>query len=376
MNCEEVAKHLTEYLDKTLDTSMTTRVATHVIACALCRTETNELADCIQQVATLPAMNPPVGFAQRVMAHVRDSEAKPSLWQRLIAPLASGIPVRATAIAVVAIFAVVLYQKEPALKPNSDVNLALTDSKAQIKENELAAAGRASEMDQKKPAQVKAPADLATLRVAEKSSRASSSSPAESPLLQPAAPAPLRAEIESAVEEKQEAPRRPPLRVQEVTTARDSNLTLSDPRGFSAQLPASLGAVRQSPSRPAALALERSIPIGDRVADIEFTVRRRSPQRRDIIESLSSADAESSPTTTPRPANTPTTGKARIESIGEIRFYNVAPEHFEIFKKELTVEAIVESEPKVPTKEIEAAKQADRQLLVKVTILPAENPSR
>ena len=66
----------------------------------------------------------------------------------------------------------------------------------------------------------------------------------------------------------------------------------------------------------------------------------------------------------------PQTGRARIESIAEIRFYDVAPEHFEIFKKELATEANIESEPKVSGKEIEAAKQADRQLLVKVTILP------
>ena len=84
MNCEEVAKHLTEYLDKNLDMAMTTRVATHVISCAHCRTESNELADCIQQVATLPVMEPPLGFAQRVMAQVRDSEPKASLWQRLL----------------------------------------------------------------------------------------------------------------------------------------------------------------------------------------------------------------------------------------------------------------------------------------------------
>ena len=56
MNCEEVDKHLSEYLDESLDLAMATRVATHVISCAHCRAGSNELADCIQQVATLPAM--------------------------------------------------------------------------------------------------------------------------------------------------------------------------------------------------------------------------------------------------------------------------------------------------------------------------------
>jgi hypothetical protein len=127
------------------------------------------------------------------------------------------------------------------------------------------------------------------------------------------------------------------------------------------------------------MALERAIPIGDRVADFEFTVRRRSPQRRDQVENVSGVDApeKSNETESPspaalRPATPPEATRAKIESIAEFRFYNVAPEHFEIFKKELAAEANIESEPKATAKEIEAARQADRQLLVKVTILPAD----
>jgi hypothetical protein len=53
----------------------------------------------------------------------------------------------------------------------------------------------------------------------------------------------------------------------------------------------------------------------------------------------------------------------------------VAAEHFEIFKKDLAAEANIESEPKNTAKELDAAKQTDRQLLIKVTILPAESAS-
>ena len=384
MNCEEVSKHLAEYLDKTLDTAMTTRVATHVISCALCRAESNELADCIRQVATLPAIDPPLGFAQRVMAHVRDGEPQPSLWQRLILPLASRVPVQATAMAVVAIFAIALYRTEPPLKHNSDIDLAVrSDIQASSKEKELAPASAAPTAATKTPenrnnaiATAKAPTEAAKIAVAETALRASSSAPAQSQQLQPASPAPLRAELESAVEEKKEAPRRPPLRVQEVTTARDSGSMLGDSPGFSAPLPAPVGAMRQSAPHPTPMAMERPIPLGDRVADFEFVVRRRMPQRRDTIGNLSSTEAENAPASSPRPSSTPATGRARIESIAEIRFYNVAPEHFEIFKKELAAEANIELEPKVSAKEIDAAKQADRQLLIKVTILSAEGPSR
>jgi len=375
MNCEEVSKHLSEYLDKTLDTAMTTRVATHVISCALCRAESNELADCIHQVAALPAMDPPLGFAQRVMAHIHDAEPQASLWQRLIAPLSSRIPVRATAMALVAIFAIALYQIEQPLKKNNDVNLALNYEAQQAPTKEKPPAltnptpttvAKTPEIRKDAIDQAKVPTEAAKQAVAESSLRGSSASPSQPQQLQPAAPAPLRAEIERAVEEKKETPRRPPLRVQEVTTARDSMPVFGDPRGLNAPV----GAMRQAPF-PAPLALERAIPLGDRVADFEFVVRRRSPQRRDIIEHLGSADSLQKSTELSNPPQA--TGRAKIESIAEIRYYNVTPEHFEIFKKELAAEANIESEPKTSAKEIDAAKLADRQLLVKVTILPTDN---
>ena len=385
MNCEEVDKHLTEYLDESLDLAMTTRVATHVISCAHCRAGSNELADCIQQVASLPAMSPPLGFAQRVMAHVRDSEPKPSLWQRLLAPLISRVPVQAAAMAVIAVFAVVLYQKAPALKPNNEDDPALNFS-AQMASKEtplsaptaLSPARQASETGGKSVTPGKAPADVAKLNAGEKSPRALSADPAPPQTLQTASAGPSNA-IESAGEESRDlAPRRPPLRVQEVNMARDSGLMFGDQYGFTYPIPSSFGVMRQTPARTVPLVMEQPIALGDRVADFEFIVRRRSPQRRDTIENLSSSKAspestepDGSPANPPHPA-TPSNGRARIESIAEIRFYNVAPEHFDIFKKELAAEANIESEPRITAREVEAAKQGDRQLLVKVTILPSD----
>lgn len=392
MNCEEVSKHLTEYLDKTLDTAMTTRVATHVISCALCRAESNELADCIHQVATLPALDPPLGFAQRVMAHARDTEVRPSLWQRLLLPLTSRVPVRATALAVVAICAIALFQKEQPLKQNSDVNLALrSQAQTPVKETKISAASvppsadlkdRANEA--KKTATATVPATVENLANAGTALRAGLSVPAQSQQAKATSTTTLRAEIESSGEEIAVAPKRPPLRVQEVTTARDNSSIFGDSRGFSGPLPTTLGALRQAELRPTAMALERATSFGDRAADFEFIVRRRAPQQRDQAENLSGADSQqksNDPENPSQPASRPPTApapRAKIESIAEIRFYNVAPEHFDIFKKDLAAESNIESEPKVNPKEIEAARQADRQLLVKVTILPAEQaaPSR
>jgi hypothetical protein len=372
---------------------MTTRVATHVISCALCRAESSELADCVRQVASLPEIDPPLGFAQRVMAHVRDIEPAPSLWQRLMLSLTRRAPVRATALAVVAIGAIALYQKEQPLKQNSDVNLALNSTAQtqvieQVKENEPTAtsatpvaAPKDRAIDAMKTASV--PAQVAKASDMESSPRAGSSVPAQSP--QVTAPTLVRSEKETSREETIVAPKRPPLRVQEVTTARDGDSVFGETRGFGVPFPASLGASRQPALRPAPMALERAVPLGERIADFEFTVRRRSPQRRDQVQNLGSSDAlqKSNETENPSPATSlpstpPAAARAKIESIAEFRFYNVAPEHFEIFKKELATEANIESEPKATAKEIEAARQADRQLLIKVTILPADvaAPSR
>ena len=376
MNCEEVSKHLTEYLDKTLDTAMTTRVATHVISCALCRAESSELADCIRQVASLPELDPPLGFAQRVMAHVRDMEPKPSLWQRLIQPLTSRVPVQATAVALVAIGAIALYQKEQPLKQNSDVNLALRSDVQNQKEPTRTSATptialNSGEIAAKKNATANVPPQIAKATDTATPPRTGSSAPAPSQQVKSTAPTALQKE--SLGEETFVAPKRPPLRVQEVTTSRDNDVLFGDPRGFSAPIPAGLGALRQSAVHQAPMGLERGAPIGDRVADFEFVVRRRSPQRRDQVENSNDADNPSPAASRP---STPPATRAKIESIAEFRFYNVAPEHYEIFKKELAAEANIESEPKATAKEIEAARQADRQLLIKVTILPAEVSSR
>jgi len=394
MNCEEVSKHLTEYLDKTLDTAMTTRVATHVISCALCRAESRELADCVKQVANLPSIDPPLGFAQRVMAHVHDMEPKPSLWQRLMMPVIGRVPVRATALALVAISAIALYQKEQPLKRDNDVNLALrseAQTQAKIKEPPLTksvtiAPPKERKTDPKNTATVNHPAPIAPLARAAASTRAESSVGAQPQQLKTPATTPLTGQKVSSEDLAIVAPKRPPLRVQDVTAARDSGFMFGETRGLSAPpLPAPLAVLRQSAPLPIPMALERTIPLSDRVADFEFIVRRRAPQRRDRVENLSSADEPQTSNETdnpmpaePRPATPQAPVRAKIESIAEFRFYNVAPEHFEIFKKDLAAEANIVSEPKATAKEIEVARQADRQLLIKVTILPADaaSPSR
>ncbi len=365
MNCEEVKNHLLEYLDKTLDTATTTRVATHLISCANCGAEAGELTDCIEQVATLPMVDPPIGFAQRVMAHVRELEEKPTIWQRLFLPWSQKVPLQAAALVMVGIIGIFLYQKDDQLKQADPTNMTLPASAEPgntATESKPAAAFRSDRQEK-----------LAAQAPTEQTKR-NEPTAKNKPVVLPSSDqvAFSKSEVDARSEEFK-ATKRPPIQAQEVSNPREPGRFFGDGAGFAPPIP--FGGLRQTAPRSAPTAtLERSqSPLGERSVDIEFVVRRRSPQRRDQAESPSTdtlrkpVETDAAPGIAARP--TAPAAAPKIESIGEIRFYNVAPEHYEFFKKELANESIIESESKPAAKEKEIL-LADRQLLIKVTILP------
>jgi Predicted integral membrane protein (DUF2275)/Putative zinc-finger len=113
MNCEEVQKYLSDFLDKNLDIERSQEIRDHLAACLLCSEQITSLAECQRLVSNLPIVEPPKSFTTRVMAHVRDAARKPSLWDRLFSPLQIKIPLQATAVVLIAVLAAYIYQKEP-----------------------------------------------------------------------------------------------------------------------------------------------------------------------------------------------------------------------------------------------------------------------
>jgi hypothetical protein len=111
MNCQEVQERLSEYLEQSLDGESMKSVEIHLSACRSCRAEADSLLLCIQNVANLLRVEPPLGFAQRVMAHVRDLERKPNLWERVWFPLRIKMPIHATAIVLIGVLAVYVVEK-------------------------------------------------------------------------------------------------------------------------------------------------------------------------------------------------------------------------------------------------------------------------
>jgi len=346
MNCAEIHNRLSEYLDKSLDAISAKAVELHLSSCPLCRAEAVALSDCIRRVATLPAVEPPPGFARRVMAQVREIEARPSLWQRLFFPPKIKIPIHAGAAGVVAGLAILLSQKQLTEEPR-------VGSPAPVPAQQGVPAPPVSvapQWDRQRPrpeeATGKKPTQLGRPVVAQANTAASPSAP--SAVGGPPSTAALKSSIAERLEAGPQAPRRPPIQTQEVATGREA-LRFD-------QLVMGLGGAQSPPSlRPSPFSTERSLsPFAELIADAEFVVRRRGPQT--LVQDLAAKRSV--------PA-------ALTPQIAEIRWFSVQSDLYERFKKELAAEVLIEAEKE--SFESDAGQRPSRDLLIKVIILsPSE----
>jgi len=359
MNCEEVQVQLLEYLDKSLDRITTKHLEIHLSSCPPCRAEAESLDDCVRQVAALPIVDPPLGFAQRVMAHAREIDLSPSIWQRLALFMQNQIALQAAAVVLIAIFSAFLYQK--------------IDSKSSAPAPRMAVLTDAAEKAKTIP-QPESTSSAASKPVKEARPNTAQKNTTPAAVAPPSAPSqPTRkTDAESVSEGRLETPKRAPISVQEVATGRENRL-IGDNFTFGA-LP--FGGSRQSSFRSAPMALnEPMFSIDEPSADVEFVVRRHPAQRRDSAETdnlestRKSAEAEASPATAAMRRAAPPPFLSGM--IVETRWFTVAPEHFEQFKKDLTAQTLVESETPTAKQEKEFSQKSDRPLAVKVVILPA-----
>jgi hypothetical protein len=121
MECNEAQELISEYIDKRLDPKTTETINGHLSACSNCRVKAERLSQTNRLFASLPQVEPPVGFTTRLMAHVQEEAAKPNLWKWLSLPFQIGVPLQATAVVLVAVVAVFLYQKERPLERSTPV---------------------------------------------------------------------------------------------------------------------------------------------------------------------------------------------------------------------------------------------------------------
>ena len=368
MNCQEVQLQLSSYLEKSLDAIRMKSIESHLSSCPFCRAELHGLSDCIQLVSSLPMVEPPPGFTQRVMAHAREIEPEPRSWQRFFAAFKITVPVQAAAVVLIGVLAVLLYRKEPQVNDFTFVEQSAPAVPSSQSEQETYTAventsvKRHEERDTKAVESAPEPVAKATQQPAP-----SDSSIKEEAAKPQSAPAPARGPqiaMEKALERRLPAPRRPTIQAQEVSTGSDSARPSVDDLGIGA----AIGALSRSPFRASPFSAERALsPLSEPSPDFEFVVKRRPRERADGLRKRSEATAVATSADTSSAA-----AASSINQVVEIRWFTVAPEHYELFKRDLAAEAMIDSEKAIAAKERDFGLKPPRELLIKVMILPPE----
>ena len=116
MNCEEARESLSAYLDEALAPDERSLVDAHLEGCAECRRELAALRGTVALLQRVEPARAPVGFVDRAVA-----AAQPRPWYRRVAdavllPLSVKLPLEATAVVMVGLLAVYLFERTPELR--------------------------------------------------------------------------------------------------------------------------------------------------------------------------------------------------------------------------------------------------------------------
>jgi hypothetical protein len=350
MNCEEIQEQLSEYLETLLDSSAVRAIDSHLAACARCAEMLAGLAQCRRLVAALPQVEPPLGFAARVMAQVNESASPSPWWQRWVLPLRINVPLQATAVLIVGVLSVYLLQKEPPQKQ-------VLQNTAPSSSGDSAKGQPRQDVHNEPPRREEAPVAQPQLQQAKKSNtsgpnfNSSAKAQAERAAL---APAP------AVTSELPPQPARPIIGTFGVSQ-RSGSLSVSMPPTED-----SLFSERRLFGERMPLSAASLLP------EIELIVRRQAqPQQESSTESAlrSQGDNELAKESDGK------TGAARRSAAGAptlvMTSWQIIPANrYEQFKKELAAQGVIESETQLPARERESLLQSDQLIRVKVTIRP------
>jgi predicted integral membrane protein DUF2275/putative zinc finger protein len=384
MNCEDVQAGLSDYLDQSLDEVSRKSIESHLSSCLLCRTDAHALAACIREVASLPMVDPPLGFAQRIMAHVREIKSQPSVWERFFYPLRIKVPIHATTVVLVGILAVYLFETEntqknllPTSQPVASHGEKKNTVKTQAAENSSLASNQSSqshsdrrssatpkqdrERDQKSAGKVFQPGTTQSARHESTQAESRRSKVAENAI----GATPVSNEIPQ--QSPQPLPPFEPRARGVISGTPVVNSTMGLPRigagPFSLPFPLEGGAFR---SRP---------PTLEPLADYELIVRRQPPQEGQTrSDNPGTAAAERQPAVSG--------GIDRLmEMVADSTrpqtvWVTLAQSQFEQFKRDLVSLGTIESESATSFRDPEFISKTDAEILVKLTILPMTDAIR
>lgn len=394
MNCQQAQRRLSEYLDKSLDPASHRSIESHLAACSQCCAEAELLAGCIRRIAALSEVEPPIGFAQRVIAHVKEIESKPSFWEGLLFPFKANLPMQATALILVGIIAVYIFDPEPQTKriAPSQQMFASTETEQSPVVNQASGRPEATTADKPPSEPVQKPAppsaadqeaglsavvpsaqvDLERKRAAQVPQEpVSPAKPAPEfpPASRPAFSAGERRESDTATTGMIQAPQKTKLKAPIPVVA--------EPKGF--PLPARSAAppardVLGGPFGPSLLASE-----GHRIAaapDVEIIVRRHPPVNQ---ESKESADLPAKSGGSVPPAPTARSIDRLLFNLRESTTPHavslaIPQNQYQRLKTDLLLIGTIESESRRVSRDIASAAATESQLRVLLIVLPSDDP--
>ncbi len=335
MKCEEVQSHFSDYLEKTADGPRTKGIENHLTGCPICREEFSGLVQCRELIAALPEVEPPLGFATRVMANVAEAGRTTSFWMRLFVPLKIKLPLEATAVVLVGLLSVYLYQSQDANNltvPTLPQRPLVTTPKATVAHTGAA--------------------QTAAIRGREpRSLRQGSSQDKPAIKAKPTTSSDKLAGASDSQQDSAETPRSFPIPVQGIVagTGMGGDIAVPRQRNF-----------RLFPELP---------NLGEPVPDYEIYVRVAARQSRNVDTPATSAQTSASSSgDSMRPQNLQPSSQLNV------LWYTVPQEQYEQFKSELASQATIESEIPVAIKEREWSFRSDGPLYIKVTVLGGNQP--
>ena len=199
MTCNEARESLSAYLDEALAPDERSLVDAHLEGCVECRRELVALRGTVALLQRVEPARAPVGFVDRVVA-----AARPRPWYRRVAdavllPLSIKLPLEATAVVMVGLLAVYLFERTPELQQAAREVAPRPEPAAPVKEKpvELLADNATRPPAPAAPAPAEAPARAADERARADAPRSqevnpqiTASPPAASAPAPPAASAP------------------------------------------------------------------------------------------------------------------------------------------------------------------------------------------
>ena len=386
MNCAEIQKYLSDFLDESLDNERARAIEDHLAACSRCSEEMANLAECRRLVSGLPAIELPLGFTNRVMTRVREAANPPSLWERLFLPIRIKIPLQATAVVLIAVLAAYIYQKEPlqresvvAVRPensfrekNETDRLAPSVAPApNSKTKEVAEETKPRVQKFKDSIQLK---DLQSRPKPEEQDNAPKTVRPQDQVRSPASLSPAPLQEKSSAASEAASPRR-----EQSSSSREaqSKETLTPtPPPVSAAKSSFSPEARERSAASSLDTLRSGTVVGVAVpADHELAIRLKEPVRDDKAmgaRSASSAQAERRSLTSQEEVKNLDQARRRAIQTGQSQttWVTIARNQYELFKKELADLGNIEVESSTPDRNNDVIAKSSDQLRIKVTILP------